>query len=63
MLSSWCIWKTSKEEFLCCSELKTITKSVDFMKKIAAFFNSEELQWENLFRVCTDGAPAMLSSQ
>ena len=52
-----------KEEFLFCSELETTTKSVDIMEKITTFFNSEKLQWENVFKICTDGAPVMLGSQ
>ena len=50
-----------KKEFLFCSELETTTKSVNI--KNNNLFDSEKLQWENLFGVCTDGAPAMLGSQ
>jgi hypothetical protein len=52
-----------KEEFLFCRALKTSTKSEDVMVMIRSFFETKELQWENLCGVCTDGAPAMLGSR
>jgi hypothetical protein len=52
-----------KEEFLFCRALKTSTKNEDVMVMIRSFFETKELQWENLCGVCTDGAPAMLGSR
>ena len=52
-----------KEEFLFCSELDTTKTSADIMKKIKTFFEAAGLQWKDVCGVCTDGAPAMLSSR
>ena len=51
-----------KEEFSCCSELETTSKSADIMEKIETFFNSAKLPWKSVCRICTDGAPAQLDS-
>ena len=48
---------------LFCSALKSTTKAVDVMQTLAKFFDQEELKWENLCGVCTDGAPAMLGAR
>ena len=49
-----------KDNMLFCSVLESTTKAVDVMQTLAKFFDQEELKWENLCGVCTDGAPAML---
>ncbi|XP_076055190.1 protein FAM200C-like [Oratosquilla oratoria] len=51
------------DEFLYCSALETITKADDVMEKVSTFFLDEGLQWENVWGVCTNGAPAMLGSK
>ncbi|XP_076325135.1 protein FAM200C-like isoform X1 [Tachypleus tridentatus] len=52
-----------KDEFLFCSALETTTKADDVMENVSTFFQDEDLQWENVCGVCTDGAPAMLGSK
>ncbi|XP_068240097.1 zinc finger BED domain-containing protein 5-like [Palaemon carinicauda] len=52
-----------KDEFLFCSALETTTKADDIMEKVSTFFQEEDLQWENVCGVCTDGAAAMLGSK
>ncbi|XP_068229404.1 protein FAM200C-like [Palaemon carinicauda] len=52
-----------KDEFLFCSALETTTNADDVMEKVSPFFQEEDLQWENVCGVCTDGAPAMLGSK
>ena len=62
-LMAFCRYFTNtniKEEFLFCSASDTNTKAVDVMKKISEFFICENLKWENLCGVCSDGAPSML---
>ena len=49
-----------KEEFLFCSALEINTKATDIFEKASSFFESEDLEWQNLAGCCTDGAPAML---
>ena len=51
---------TFKEEFLFCSSLETTTKAADILEEVSTFFQSENLEWENLVGCCTDGAPSML---
>ena len=48
-----------KEELLFC----TSTKASDALEKVDHFFNENEISWNNLCGVCTDGAPAMLGSK
>ena len=52
-----------KEEFLFCRELQTTTKAHDVFKLIDNFFQDNKLEWKDLCRVCSDGAPAMLGSR
>ena len=52
-----------KEELLFCSALNTSTKASDILEKVDHFFNENEISWNNLCGVCTDGAPAMLESK
>ena len=52
-----------KKELLFCSALNTSTKASDVLKKVDHFFNENEISWNNLCGVCTDGAPVMLGSK
>ena len=49
-----------EEDLLFCRPLETNTKAADVLKLIEGFFEEEELDWNKLGSVCTDGAPAML---
>ena len=51
-----------KQEFLFCSALGTNMKAVYVIKKISIFFKCENLKWENLCGVCSDGAPCFENS-
>ena len=51
-----------KDNMLFCSALESTTKAVDVIQTLAKFFD-QELKWENLCGVCTDGAPAMLGAR
>ena len=52
-----------KDNVLFCSAFESTTTTVDDMQTLAMFFDQEELKWENLGGVCTDGAPAMLGAR
>ena len=52
-----------KEEFLYCKVLDSTTTAQDVMDSISTFFETEGLQWEKLYGVCTNGAPAMLGAK
>ena len=52
-----------KDNILFCSELESTTKAIDVMETLTTFFDQEELKWEHLCGVCTDGAPAMLGGR
>ena len=52
-----------KEELLFCSALNTSTKASDVLEKVDHFLNENEISWNNLCGMCTDGAPAMLGSK
>ena len=52
-----------KNEFLFCTPSKTTTRSADVFETISALFDTEELEWNKVCGICTDGAPAMLSSK
>ena len=52
-----------KDNILFCSKLQSTTKTVDVMKTLTLFFDQDELKWEHLCGVCTDGAPAMLGAR
>ena len=61
VLQIYCILeKDIKDNILFCSALETNTTAVDIIEKLAAFFDQEGLDWENICDICTDGAPAML---
>lgn len=52
-----------EEEFLFCKPLTTTAKAEDVMNIVSNFFQEENLSWEKLIGVCTDGAPSMLGSK
>jgi zinc finger BED domain-containing protein 5/7/8/9 len=49
-----------KEEFLFCKPLTTTTKAADVKKLVDDFFKDNNLSWDMVSAVCSDGAPAML---
>ena len=49
-----------KDEFLCIVDLPSTTRGEDIFKTIDAFFKANNIKWEQLCGLCTDGAPAML---
>ena len=52
-----------EEDLLFCRPLETTTKATDVLKLIEDFFEEEELNWDKLGSVYTDGTPAMLGAQ
>lgn len=51
------------EEILFSQELKTISKAADVMNAISDFIEKNDISWDKLVSVCTDGAPSMLGSR
>lgn len=51
-----------KEDFLFCKPLTTTTKAADVKKLVDDFFKDNNLSWDMVSAVCSDGAPVMLSS-
>ena len=49
-----------KDEFLCILDLPFRTRGKDIFKTIDTFFKANDIKWELLCGLCTDGAPAML---
>ncbi|XP_073457213.1 protein FAM200C-like [Aquarana catesbeiana] len=49
-----------KEDFLFCKPLTTTTKAADVKKLVDDFFKDNNLSWDMVSAVCSDGAPAML---
>ncbi|XP_073529589.1 protein FAM200C-like [Phyllobates terribilis] len=49
-----------KEEFLFCKPLTTTTKAADVKKLVDDFLRDNNLSWDMVSAVCTDGAPVML---
>ena len=49
-----------KEEFLFCKPLTTTTKAADVKKLVDDFFKDNNLSWDMVSAVCSDGAPVML---
>ncbi|XP_073525434.1 protein FAM200C-like [Phyllobates terribilis] len=49
-----------KEEFLFCKPLTTATKAADVKKLVHDFLRDNNLSWDMVSAVCTDGAPVML---
>ena len=52
-----------EEDLLFCRPLETTTKAADVLKLIENFFEEEELDWDKVGSICTDGAPAMLGAR
>ncbi|XP_068204577.1 zinc finger BED domain-containing protein 5-like [Palaemon carinicauda] len=58
------IWKESLEEdMLFCCSLESSTTADDVFKAVSGFFQENDISWEKLIGVCTDGAPAMLGTR
>ena len=55
--------KDIKDNILFCSALETITRAVDVMGKLTAFFDQEGLDWQNVCGICTEGAAVMLGAR
>ena len=55
--------KDIKDNILFCSALETNTRPFDVIKKFAAFFDQEGLDWENVYGLCFDDAPALLGAR
>ena len=51
------------DNFLFCRGLTSRRTEHDVLKVVSDFFTTEGLSWENVVGICTDGAPAMLSSR
>ena len=49
-----------KDEFLCILDLPSRTRGEDIFKTIDTFFKTNDIKWELLCGLCTDGAPVML---
>ncbi|XP_067122548.1 protein FAM200C-like [Centruroides vittatus] len=49
-----------KEDFLLCKPLTTKTKAADVKKLVDDFFKENNLSWDMVSAVCSEGAPAML---
>ena len=49
-----------KEEFLMCESLESTTKAIDVFEKLEGFFEQNQITWDNVGSLCTDGAPAMM---
>ncbi|KAF2362566.1 protein of unknown function DUF4371, partial [Trinorchestia longiramus] len=52
-----------KEEILFSAALETTAKAIDVFSKVDEFFQEQDLSWEKLVGVCTDGAPSMIGSR
>ena len=52
-----------KEVMLFCHPMESYTTATDIFQVVSNFFQENQLLWDSLVRVCTDGAPAMLSLQ
>ena len=58
---SGCVHNSAfKDEFLCILDLPSRTRGKDIFKTIDTFFKANDIKWELLCGLCTDGAPAML---
>lgn len=52
-----------KEDFLFCKPLTTTTTAVDVKKLVDDFFSDNDLSWDMVSAVCSDGAPVMLGQK
>ncbi|KAI6656267.1 Zinc finger protein [Oopsacas minuta] len=55
--------ETLEEEMLFCYPLETSTKVDDILAVLSYFFDENNLPWDKLVGICTDGAPAMIGSR
>ena len=56
--------KKLEEEMLFCYQLETSTKADDILAVLSNFFDNENnLSWDKLVGICTDGVPAMIGSR
>ena len=55
--------RTLEEEMMLCCPLETTTEADDVLAVVSTFFEENNLSWDRLVSVCTDGAPAMLGSR
>ena len=46
---------TIEEEMLFCKSLETTTKAEDVFRLVDAYFHKNDMKWEKLVGVCTDG--------
>ena len=53
---------TLEEEMMLCCPLETTTRADDVLAVVSTFPEENNLSWDRLVGVCTDGAPAMLGS-
>ena len=52
-----------KEDFLFCRPLATTTKAADVKKLVDDFFRDNDLSWDMVSAVCSDGAPVTLGQK
>ena len=52
-----------KEKFLMCESLETTTKAVNVLEKMDRFFQQNNISWNHVGSICTDGAPSMLDTK
>ena len=52
-----------KYEFLFCQGLQTTTKAANVFLLLDEFFQRNQIMWEKVGSVCTDGAPAMIGNK
>ena len=52
-----------QEDFLFCRPLTTTTKAADVKKLVDDFFRDNDLSWDMVSAVCSDGAPVMLGQK
>ena len=46
-----------------CESLETTTKAVDVLEKMDHFFQQNNISWNHVRSLCTDGAPSMLGAK
>ena len=54
---------TFSEDFLCLIPLKDTTTVRDVCSPLLKFGEENDLTWENVVSLCTDGAPSMIGRQ
>jgi hypothetical protein len=54
---------TIEEEMLFCKPLKSTTRAIDIFNTVESFFEKNNLKWNKLVGVCTDGAPSMIGAR